>query len=506
MRILVSESMRFFVVAITISLCLFGCDPDSFNPGDSPALSYIAEVNVSPAGNPLGAVLTWETDEPSSSWVEFTDEIEDGTYNWKWQIGRDNLTQDHTINVVGMTPEKTFYLRAVSVSEDGERLESVPYQFKTSWCGVDFTSERTKYDPEKSLPGWWLSAVSWGDKASISMPVIFNEEGLPVWCVDSYDGVEGYMAYEATFNEDEGVVGIGGHIGLEQHPVAVDMAGNVAWEGVFQQPEQDLDHGTMHHTMYWTDDGKLVGLAINFKDCNGANDCSPISDVLYEVDPQATDLAEWPASEEPILVQEVADWVLDMDPYIRGDYLGMYNNALSFDREEGTVYYYHHQGDQLIKVGVNGDEYWAAGLDGEFTLLNGELWPQKAHGMEYVGNDTVLWFDNGGPGEDGSQLDTRIVKIRFNENDRTAEVVWQYPEVSSSAENQMGSYIGGDADELPNGNVLVATGIDEEPFLHRLFEVTPELEIVREVVLSGDDVYGNYAVDHMPAQATRIDD
>ncbi|MBU0731690.1 aryl-sulfate sulfotransferase [Patescibacteria group bacterium] len=472
--------INFYVFCLL--LVTAGCGPDGFNPSGNVDDEQIA-VNVEHAEADMVAVLSWTTEEPMSSRVEFTDDMEDGgTYHWKWYIEDEELTTDHEVKVIGMVPEATYYLRGISEDEEG-RIESAPYFFETPAPPMDIRAELTASDPDQSQDGWWLASVASDTKSSIIRPVIFNEDGEIVWWFDPYDGAEGYMSYETTYQD--GLVLYGGSIPQGERPVAVNLAGETVWEGVFSQPTDIIDHGTLHHTMYWTEEGDIAGLAINFAG-------NVISDVVFRVDPDATKLED--GSTEKYPVQDVADYVLDMGPYVDYDN-GFFNNGVSFSKD--SVYYYHHQGDALVKVNQDNEYVWTAGgTYGEFELINGG-WPQKAHGMEVTEEDTILFFDNGGPDING-EFNTRAVKIQFDENDMTAEIVWQFPEPSSAAKEEMQTPCGGDADQLPNGNVLVATGIDNAGFPHRIFEVTEDHEIVREVTLTGEDIFGVYAVQLIP--------
>ena len=509
--------INFYVFCLL--LVIAGCGPDGFNPSGN-VDDELINVEVEAGNVETVAIMTWETAGPAVGWVEFTDEKDGDIYYWQKRVEEQGsgLTTHHEVIVFGMVQGSTYYLRAVSETKEG-RIESVPYKFETGSFPLDIQVILTAHNPELHQKGLVLASLATGGKDSISMAVIFNENGEIIWWFDPYnDGpyenipadeiAIGHMSFEVSHMD--GKILFGGSIPEGTRPVAVDLAGRKVWEGVFGQVNA-LMPGALHHTMYWTDEGMIVGLALHDSDEYG------YSDVLFEVDPATTNLLE--DSREDVVVQDVASFLLNMGPYVTNS-LGFFNNAISFDKETGTWYYNNHQDDSASKINANGNLDWiAGGPTSDFTLNNEEEeFPKKSHGLEYIGNDTLLYFDNAGPDMEGD-FNTRVVKIQYDENDMTAEIVWQYPEPSTAAEkSDMETPCGGDADQLEDGNVLVATGIPREGFLPTIFEVTPDHEIVWEITATGEEtvivtddktvrlqVSGFYAADKIPNPTQEIE-
>jgi hypothetical protein len=82
-------------------------------------------ASVSSDGNTVSAqlVVTWNTDEPSTSQVEFG-EGTGTTYSQKTQQDT-NLTTNHLVVVSGLTPSKVYHLRAMSADTAGNSTNSV---------------------------------------------------------------------------------------------------------------------------------------------------------------------------------------------------------------------------------------------------------------------------------------------------------------------------------------------------------------------------------------------
>ena len=137
--------------------------------------------------------------------------------------------------------------------------------------------------------------------------------------------------------------------------------------------------------------------------------------------------------------------------------------------------------------------------------------PHLAHmipkGLPGEGN--ILVFDNGGFGGYGI-LGLPCRSIRFYSrviefNPTTYDIVWEYSKKNGSIFTQDGkdqrffSYILSSAQRLPNGNTLIADGKKG-----RVFEVTPEKEIVWEYICPGipgeNNIYEVYRAYRVPPE------
>jgi hypothetical protein len=92
------------------------------------------------------------------------------------------------------------------------------------------------------------------------------------------------------------------------------------------------------------------------------------------------------------------------------------------------------------------------------------------HHPHEIANGNILVFDNGTSRRDIALNFSRVIEV----DRRTKKIVWEY--VDAPPQNFFSPYISG-AQRLPNGNTLITEGN-----YGRLFEVTPEREIVWEYV------------------------
>ena len=143
---------------------------------------------------------------------------------------------------------------------------------------------------------------------------------------------------------------------------------------------------------------------------------------------------------------------------------------------------------------------------GDFTYSPADSQFSDAHDPEFHEDDnTVLMFDNGGYGTgavggDTSQFRSRAVEYKVDEAAKTLTLNWEFPGSFAVPDawytDNWYTPFWGDADRLPNGNVLVAAGIRSPTVESRVFEVTKEAgEVVWEFRFPAD--YGVYRADRV---------
>src|SRR5690606_3043860 len=118
--------------------------------------------------------------------------------------------------------------------------------------------------------------------------------------------------------------------------------------------------------------------------------------------------------------------------------------------------------DALIRVDrASGDTAWVLGGDHDSFTWTGTPF-QHGH-VSDVWADGMLIFDN--RDHDGP---TRVAEIAWDEDQRTAEVVWEFPRPDGAVLPVLG-----DARRLPGGNRLIVWSSRGE-----LVEVSPEGEVL----------------------------
>jgi hypothetical protein len=110
---------------------------------------------------------------------------------------------------------------------------------------------------------------------------------------------------------------------------------------------------------------------------------------------------------------------------------------------------------------AGGTELWRFGPSGgDFTLAGGGKWQYHQHAIELEADGTLLMFDNGNDRPNTAPLYSRAVRYAINDtgprSSWSAAQQWEYrPSIDGTP--AYGFYVG-DANLLPNGNVLVDTG------------------------------------------------
>lgn len=207
-------------------------------------------------------------------------------------------------------------------------------------------------------------------------------------------------------------------------------------------------------------------------------------------------------------------WSLDVHDFISedwwcpyGDVSGIYrdvshSNTAFYDAEEDIIYYNSRNTNTFWKINHTSSEIiWGLGEYGNFTLYNirGELRDNlfsHAHAVEKINDNTFILFDNDHHNlTDPENKISRLVKITVDENTMTANETWNY-----SFPREYFSYGMGDADVLPNGNVLGDSGYiyPEDGILSSAFvEVNQQGDVVWETdfYYNPTYIYGAYRIE-----------
>ena len=139
--------------------------------------------------------------------------------------------------------------------------------------------------------------------------------------------------------------------------------------------------------------------------------------------------------------------------------------------------------DRILAIDVDtGDVVWTLGRGGDFLLVDeeGDLlpddqWFEKQHALE-AHWPKILLFDNGPVGGRGDGTTSRALEIEIDTTKHTVTRTWAW---AASDEHES---IGGDANRLESGNVLVTVGhclpCDVSNDHSRIVEVTPDGDVV----------------------------
>ena len=436
-----------------------------------------ATLEANPACD-LSAVVTWETSEPSTSWVEFGD-----TSTFTHRIGSDALTTEHEVIVVGMHAASDYTLRAVSETESGKIQASADLEYTTGDLPGDWLAgDVDVYDRSASAGGWNLVNAARGTMSEITAAIL-DMSGAAIWYY-TYESRFSRADVEVTF-DGEGIL-IGPAMGPGDSPIKVDLKGEVLWTGP-TQPGEDvtalLEHGTMHHVFHQNDDGQYVTVAFEEVD-------DVLGDRVLELDEDLNTVWSWSTFDHLVLHEE--------DVGTTGTWTHV-NSVATTPAQDAVVINAKHLNNAYKVDRATGDVLWAIGLTGDFEAdTNAEHpWFEGAHAVDVLENGNLILYDNG----ESDRGFSRVIEYALDETAMTSEIVWEYP--GTIAEDSWQNLAWGDVDILDNGNVFIVAGAAPlSDDASRLFEVDRDGTMIWQMWWdTSDELVGSYAAERIPALA-----
>jgi hypothetical protein len=128
------------------------------------------------------------------------------------------------------------------------------------------------------------------------------------------------------------------------------------------------------------------------------------------------------------------------------------------------------------------------GFRGDFEIAEEDRFLHQ-HAPEIQPNGNILLFDNG---FDGIREYSRAIEIAYDDEQMTAEVVWEYrhdPDIYAATWS--------DADRLANGNTLVSFGVRSRTRLAHIVEVAADGDVVWDLQLPAR--WSLYRAERVPA-------
>lgn len=455
------------IAALGLTALVAACDTEE----ESPPISDVALV---PSPNcSLTAVVSWKTAEAATAAVEF------GVAGLEYRIGGSGDATEHEVLVIGMHPETTYMLQALSVTSSGEELRSEMLSFTTGNVPSPFLPlEVDIYDPAAVQVGWTLTNVSSGLIGPV-LPVIIDMEGLPVW-YHRYNEKELGCADQISEIVDGDHILIGPGVPAGDPVAEIDLQGNVLWTGP-AQPEVRLV-GHMHHVFTKLTNGHYV--VLYFVDDSGPE----IGDEVQELDEDGEIVWSWNTFDH-------------LDPHP----LRVHSNSLQMDLDQDMMWINSFEQNLTWKVDrSDGQILWTLGEGGDLAPDpdNPTPWFQHAHGLKVLPDGHLLYYDNGSDERGFS----RVIEMAIDESAMESTIVWEYP--GEEIEDDWFTYSWGDADRLANGNTLVNAGAG--PFTpnavqSRIFEVTTDGTVVWQAWWAMEpERIGSFQAERIPAMATPL--
>lgn len=435
----------------------------------------------------LSCFVSWKTAEPANSVVQF------GETAYEFEISDDAPVTDHKVLVIGMHASKAYMIKASSGSASGTgtfTTGALPAAIPVGTVMID--------DTAKSQAGWTLMNVQKGNGSTNArsdyppMAVMYDASGQPVWYV--VDGtnpdIGGAVSTQLT---DKGVlIGPTWNMNLTNGtpPREYDFAGNVIWEC---KHKACLPGANVTHHASKLPNGHYV--IIEYVNASGGLQ----NPVFRELDADSNEV--WSldyAALVPPPSGSTSDWC--------------HANSISIDVDKNEVWANCRWVGLLKTSYTNPTKQWllqakygSKGL-GDFTYSPASSEYDDAHDPEIHEDDgTILFFDNGGYGAgavggDTSMFHSRAVEYKIDESAKTATLDWEFPGTFAVPDawytDKWYTPFWGDADRLPNGNILITGGIRNPSVESRVFEVTKaDGKVVWEFRFPPD--YGVYRSDRI---------
>lgn len=438
--------------------------------------------------NTLSAFVSWTTDVPADSAVEFGQ----GGYQFVLRDGAAVTT--HRVLVVGMRADSSYELRAVSTTTGGSG--SATGTFTTGSLPITVPMPELTVSESGHQEGWTVVSVQpegagFGSDRPPGVFVMYDDEGVPVWYYVNGDQPE--QLGDASVN-----ILPNGNLLLGPNtytaPKEIDLAGEIVWRGP-EQPDGGGDGtpGLLTHQAKKLGNGNYV-LLRNELDADGFEGAR-----IEEVTPANEVVWSWSLFDhlQPDPETDDEDWC--------------HPNSVTVDEADDAVYL-SCRWLGVIKARRSGDQeiLWTLGegLDGGTFGFDPEgMGFADQHDPELHDDGTILIFDNGGYAPFSNEdFHTRVLEYALDESSRVATLVWSFPgefAVDTWYRDDWYTPFWGDADRLGNGNVLITAGLRSSADNGRIFEVSREGEVVWELRFPLS--VGTYQADRIsPAPARRL--
>ena len=457
----------------------------------SPPILQLIEVTERPSETvPLAALLTLQTDQPTTVSLEFSD----GERSWDVEPESDLATR-HQIPLIGMRPGRTHTVRVEVIDQGGRIAASQPLEITTPPLPESFPPLEARIsEPELMEPGFTmfnLTNRNSNGRDETGPLVIVDEAGEVVWYYwtdhlvgDARRLGNGSILYQS---------------GRDGRIYEIDMLGNVISQWTSDRTFEELvlpgnipvDTDTFHHDAFETASGNILAISSelrNFDDFPSSTDpdasrltSEVVGDILVEFGRDGQLLRE-------VRLLDVLDPLrISYNSLGAGYWTSVYGqpeglprrdwahtNAVVMDASETYAIASMRHQDAVVKINMDtGELVWILGDHGgwgpewqEYLLESvGDLvWPYHQHAPMITPAGNILMFDNGNnravafeervPIEDSF---SRAVEYAVDEDNMTVTQVWSYgggPE----DETYFANFVS-DADWMPQtGNVLIDFG------------------------------------------------
>lgn len=425
------------------------CGGDSGN--DEPDASGELEVRLRLVDNPqstLSALATVDTTWECRVELEFWSDDTAPQRSWRSLAGR-----VHDIPVVGMRPESTYTVRAIAYVDGVEAGASAEHEYTTGSVPLEIPPfDVTTYDASRVQPGvtFFVPIEAPFDFFADTLTYVgVDTDGEVVWYYQT--AIETPRVNPITRLLPDGTLLVGIYHGFRN----ITVAGETLWEIT----ADDVGLGGFHHDVALLPSGNLLVIGgdrrtIDVPALGGLVEVD--SDSLYEVTLDGEIVWDW------VYVDHMDDQrypgPLAQTANMGGSYELTHANAVVYLPADDTILFSVRNQSWILKIDhATGQVLWTLGDEGDFVLTGEDAsslhtWFYSQHAPELQADGSIFLYDNGNDRLPlGEERFSRAVQYRLDETLMEAELVWQY-------ETDVYTPILGDADLLPNGNVLVCVG------------------------------------------------
>lgn len=435
----------------------------------------------------------------------------------------------HTIPVVGLHAETEYELEIRAFDDAGEQVDRATTGLTTGAL-PDWIPPITLNgsDDDRMSPGVTLFDIQrWGvtppEDEPPGMLVALDEQGEVVWYLGNSLG-----AGDSRMGQDGSIWFLFAPFGFKRVDLQGRRLDSWAWGGpedvrpggptIVDSPRYELN--SFHHEVAPQPDGNIILFTRYELDlsperqeeiCPG--DPVPFGireDVVTEITYEGEVVHEWSLSDvvDPAEVTGRNLCSLDAEDY--RDWA--HGNGIVLDRERNEVIVTARHIDMVFGFryeddadGPSGELIWSIGPDGTLPL-DGE-YSYGLHAPELEEDGSILLFDNGND-RPGGELYSRLVRYEIDRtgepSEWTARQVWEFRTDDLETGGPLYADFLGDADLLPNGNVLGGFGGIGQvvpPARGRIIEVVPTGESGGDIVwdVSLPATYTSYRAQRIPS-------
>ena len=444
--------------------------PDTIDPVDVVDVCEVCEVcddptdpspeilhlRLDPApGNPLAAVLSFQTSEPVT-WALMVAEAVDER---AWTLAVDQpAAAVHVVPVLGLRPGRSYQMTLEVTDGAGNLTTGDLLDWQTDPLPEGFPRVTVLEGPAEDLPPGLtlLNLIRWGgDVLNQGLLVVLDDQGEVVWIHEASETlVEARRTAHGTF-----VVAFGESDGIRE----IDMLGNTLHEW---RPA-DLGLDSLHHAVASGPGDSILSLATELRWIDGyaMEDGTPVGypvvgDLAVELPREGAPVHSWSLLDvlDPYHFNPgffTAFWFLLYPDAPGGAKDWSHGNAIQYDPEDDSYVVSLANQDLVVKLARGtGAKIWALGESGDIPLDEGGTWFSVPHGVEWTSDGRVVLYDDG---VFKPERRSRIVEYTMTESPeglRTAAETWSW----DGGEDPFYCMGPADVDLLPDDNLLVLHG------------------------------------------------